>query len=310
MPPEITWPSGKRFAFSVFDDTDLATMDNVPEVYALLADLGFRTTKSVWAVRGPRTPYLGGSTSDDADYRAWTLDLQARGFEIGSHGATFHTSMRDETIAALDRFRDVYGHDPATYANHATCGESVYWGVDRVSGVHRAAYQVMTGFKSRSRFRGHVDGDPMFWGDVCRDRIRYVRNFTYDDINTLKACPMMPYHDTKRPFVAMWFASSEGQNVKSFCERLTDANQERLEAEGGACIMYTHFASGFYADGRLDSGFRRTMEGLARRDGWFVPVVTLLDYLRDHGRGADLSDRERATIERRWLISKAKVGAS
>ena len=36
----MLWPDGKRFAFTVFDDTDRATLDNVREVYALLADLG------------------------------------------------------------------------------------------------------------------------------------------------------------------------------------------------------------------------------------------------------------------------------
>lgn len=310
MLPAISWPDGKRFAFSVFDDTDLATMDNVPEVYALLDDLGFKTTKSVWPMRGSRVPYLGGSTSDDPGYRQWTIDLQGRGFEIGSHGATFHTSTRSEVIEALDKFKAAYGHDPYAFANHASCGESIYWGVDRVSGFHRLAYQAMTGFKSRSRFRGHVVGDEHFWGDVCRERIRYVRNFTFDDVNTLRACPVMPYHDPERPYVAMWFASSEGKDVRSYCARLTDANQDRLESEGGACIMYTHFASGFYTDGRLDPTFRSTMERLARRDGWFVPVTTLLDYLRDHGRGKEITRGDRRTIERRWLISKARVGAS
>ena len=49
-------------------------------------------------------------------------------------------------------------------------------------------------------FRGHVEGDPLFWGDLCRDRVRYVRNFTFADVNTLASCPLMPYHDPKRPW--------------------------------------------------------------------------------------------------------------
>ena len=48
------WPDGKAFAFSVFDDTDLSTLENAPAVYRLLRDLGFRTTKSVWPLRGTR----------------------------------------------------------------------------------------------------------------------------------------------------------------------------------------------------------------------------------------------------------------
>jgi hypothetical protein len=55
----------------------------------------------------------------------------------------------------------------------------------------------------------------------------------------------MPFHDPDRPFVKYWFASSEGPSVQTFNETLSEANQEKLEAEGGACIMYTHFANGF-----------------------------------------------------------------
>ena len=48
----VDWPGGKAFAFSVVDDTDGATLEDVPSVYGLLADLGFRTTKSVWPLCG------------------------------------------------------------------------------------------------------------------------------------------------------------------------------------------------------------------------------------------------------------------
>lgn len=32
----IDWPDGKAFAFTIFDDTDFPTLDNVGPVYALL----------------------------------------------------------------------------------------------------------------------------------------------------------------------------------------------------------------------------------------------------------------------------------
>ena len=69
----------------------------------------------------------------------------------------------------------------------------------------------------------------------------------FPEINTLRACPIMPYHDPQRPFVNQWYASSEGANCASFNAMLTEAAQDRLEAEGGACIMYTHFGHGFVA---------------------------------------------------------------
>lgn len=306
----IEWPEGKAFAFTVFDDTDRATLANVSPVYELLGDLGFRTTKSVWPVAGAEMPAIGGSTADDPDYRAWTLELQAAGFEIGYHGATYSTAPRRTIIRALDRFREIYGHDPRSMANHSGCADSIYWGPNRVSGLSRTAYSLMTKRSRDGFFRGHVEGDPLFWGDVCRERVQYVRNFTYRDVNTLTACPAMPYHDPDRPYVNRWFASSEGQTVREFNACLSEENQDRLEAEGGACIMYTHFAAGFAGDGGLDAGFVRLMKRLATRNGWFVPTTTLLDFLAERQASPVLSPAQRRKLEWRWLASKARVGYS
>ncbi len=308
--PPFEWPDGKDFAFTVFDDTDRATLENVGPVYELLGSLGFRTTKSVWPVTGAGTPVIGGTTCDDPAYRAWTLELQARGFEIGYHGATNVTARRELIAIAIERFRDIYGHYPMSMANHSGCADGIYWGPDRVSGVHRLAYNLMTR-NSRSRlFRGHVEGDPLFWGDICREKVRYVRNFTFTGINTLAACPEMPYHDPDRPYVNRWFASSEGQRVDSFNRCLSEANQDLLEAEGGACIVYTHFATGFVVDGTLNERFAQLAERLSRKNGWFVPVTTLLDFLAAQQADPVITAGRRRSLERRWLLSKARVGYS
>jgi hypothetical protein len=304
----IDWPEGKTFAFTVFDDTDNATVANVGPVYEFLDSIGMRTTKSVWALKGEGTPHVGGATCDDPDYRAWTLQLQARGFEIGSHGATYLTSPRERVMASMERFKEIYGRPPRSLANHTGCEESIYWGADRVTGINRLVYHVLTRFGRRGLFRGHIEGDPLFWGDLCKANVNYVRNFTYPDINTLSACPQMPYHDPKRPYVNQWFASSEGANVGTYNACISEANQDRLEAEGGACIMYTHFASGFVRDGRLDRRFETLMRRLAAKNGWFVPVSTLLDVLTARNGATVITDRQRASLERRWLLSKVRVG--
>jgi hypothetical protein len=306
----IEWPEGKAFAFTVFDDTDLATVENVAPVYESLGTLGLRTTKSVWAIRGAGTPVIGGSTGDDPEYLAWTRDLQAGGFEIASHGATYVTSPRDVVIRSLERFRELYGHYPVSLANHSGCADSIYWGPDRVTGVNRLAYNVLTRFSRDGVFMGHREGDPLFWGDICRSTVKYVRNFTFRDINTLAACPWMPYHDPARPFVTRWFASSEGADVDAFVRCVSEANQDRLEAEGGACIMYTHFAAGFVPDGKLDRRFESLMRRLARKNGWFVPVATLLDHLEAQNGERVITSAERSHLERRWLLSKLRVGYS
>lgn len=304
----IVWPEGKDFAFTVFDDTDAATLENVGAVYELLADLGFRTTKSAWIVDGdPNKGTHAGRTCDDPPYLDWLRGLQQENFEIGWHGATWHGLRRGEVIAALERFAHLFGHDPRVGANHSE-GEGIYWGSARLSGVHAVLYDVMTARSNRGKYRGHIPGDEFFWGDVCRQRIKYLRNFVFQDVNTLRACPFMPYHDPTRPYVNHWFASSDGKDVARFTRRVSEANQDRLEAEGGACIMYTHFANGFVENGRLDSEFVRLLTRLAAKNGWFVPVSTLLDHLLQPDGHREITRRQRAWLERKWLLEKVFVG--
>ena len=305
-----TWPDNKRFAFTVFDDTDSQTRANGEPVYRLLEDLGFRTTKSVWPVAATGTGSDSGSTCADPDYRAWVQRLAARGFEIGFHNATSHTSPRAVTLAALDQFASYFAAYPRSMANHYFSHEAIYFGEARVTGINRAAYNLLTGYRKRGRYRGHIEGDPLFWGDVCREKIQYVRNFAYRDIDTLAACPWMPYHDPERPYVNRWFASSEGKTSAEFLERLTEANQDRLESNGGCCIMYTHFALGFLDHGVLNPRFVELMRRLSKRPGWFVPVSTMLDHIEAQRGPVVLPTSARSQLERRWLWNKVRYGTS
>ncbi|HEY6465167.1 MAG TPA: hypothetical protein VIY69_04195, partial [Candidatus Acidoferrales bacterium] len=97
MTANISWPGGKQFAFSVFDDTDLTVPGNFEAVYDLLRSLGMRTTKSVWSATGselePRS--IQGSTCDDSEYLRTVLQLQQSGFEIGYHNSYFEGLPRE-----------------------------------------------------------------------------------------------------------------------------------------------------------------------------------------------------------------------
>ena len=306
----IIWPGGKDFAFTVFDDTDLSTLKNVREIYSLLTHAGFRTTKSVWPVQGYNIPRIGGSTCEEQDYLEWVLDLKNRGFEVALHNVTFHSALREDTIRGIERFNEFFGHYPSSLANHADCQESIYWGNSRLTGVNKYIYNLLTKNRRNGIFRGHVKGDEHYWGDICKEKIKYVRNFVFSDINTLKACPVMPYHDQDRPLVNYWFASSEGSNVNSFNDRIKEENQDRLEEEGGVCIMYTHFGNGFYENGNVNSRFKFLINRLSKKNGWFVPVSILLDYLLEIKGHHNVTDRERKRLERKWLLHKIKVGTT
>jgi hypothetical protein len=309
IPEKIKWPDGKQFAFTVFDDTDEGTVENVGGVYSFLRDSGFRTTKSCWLVAGdPNQGTHPGQTCEDPDCLNWLLELQAQGFEIAWHNCTWHSLPREQIAAALEQFHTHFGHDPLSGTNHCQ-EEGIYWGESRLTGARAWLYSLLTRFRNYRKYRGHIEGDPYFWGDLCRQKIKYYRNFVFQDINTLKACPIMPYHDPLRPYVNYWFASSDGNRLPRFNECVAEAAQDRLEAEGGACIMYTHFACGFYQNGKLEPRFQQLMTRLSQKNGWFVPVATLLDYLLAANRQHQMTDRERRHLERKWLWNKVFLGA-
>jgi hypothetical protein len=302
------FPEGKRFAFSLFDDTDRTTLANGPPVYDLLGRLGLRTTKSVWPVKGKQRPRVGGITCADPEYLAWAQTLQAQGFEIALHNVTYHSSTRAEILHGLEVFCEQFGQSPKIQVNHAACQDGLYSGDACLTGVRRLVYNLLTRNRRHGRFLGHVEGSPYFWGDICRKQIRYVRSFVFPTINTLKACPFMPYHDPLTPYVNGWFASSDASDVEAFNRLMKEANQDSLEEEGGVCILYAHLGQHYAENGRPQKRFAQLLERLSRKNGWFVPVSELLDFLQGGGGPHTLMPAERVWLERRWLFQRVGTG--
>jgi hypothetical protein len=158
------WPHGKRFAFTVFDDTDHATTESNSAIYGLLRDLGMRTTKSLWVFEGQGKPEIPGATCDDIRYLELMYELQREGFELAWHNATWSTSDRATTLRGLDRFKELFGHDPRSMANHASNREGIYWGAARFTGWRAAAYRLAR----QQTFEGHLPESPLFWGTPAR----------------------------------------------------------------------------------------------------------------------------------------------
>jgi hypothetical protein len=310
MTAPTEWPAGKDFAFTIFDDPDWDSVENTAVMYTFLRDLGFRTTKAVWPIQGNGNPKIGGATCDDAEYLKLILDLKGKGFEIALHNVTHHTSSRVQTEDGIEKFHKLFGHYPYSMANHSGCEESIYWESARVSGAQRFIYNILNlRLSNGNGSQGHVQSSPLFWGDLCQEKIKYVRNFVLGDINTLKACPAMPYRDPDRPYVNYWFASSEGANVDSFNAMISERNQEKLKNEGGACIMYAHLARGFVLNGKINHRFEELLQRMSRMNGWFVPVHVLLDFMLQVKGNQVITRAERGTLERRWLWHKiAHVG--
>jgi hypothetical protein len=301
-PAHFVFPGGRRFAFTVMDDTDVATVQNVSPVYALLERLGLRATKTVWTMACPEGShdFASSQTLEDPEYRAFVRGLSQRGFEVAFHGATMESSLRERTVAGLERFRSVLGAYPRVHANHALNRDNLYWGPDRID------EPVLKRLLGRRRdtapryYQGHLPDSPFWWGDLCARHIQYVRNLTFNDINVARVNPSMPYRDPLRPLVPWWFSASDAEDAEAFCRLISPAHQERLEREGGVCIVATHFGKGFAREGRVADEVRERLEMLAGRSGWFPAVGELLDWLRARRREDALPRREWRRMQWVW----------
>jgi hypothetical protein len=309
---KITWPKGKRFAFTIVDDTDRATVENVRPVYDFLLEKQFMITKTVWPLAPLGDPIEGGESLEDQDYKEWVVGIKDRGAEIALHGISDESSTRERVQKGLSNFREIIGYDPRVHINHTGQAECVYWGEDRFDGIVKQLYRIARRrvLGKSSKFYGHVESSPYFWGDLCQSTVTFVRNMVFRDINTLKMDPLMPYHDPRRPYVPYWFSSSLATNVNRFCNLLSEANQDRLMEEGGACIVYTHLGFGFYRNGILNARFVELMSRLAGLPGWFVPVSELLGHVGDQRGWRDLtrSRKDLRRMERKWLLQKISRG--
>lgn len=304
-PRPITFPEGKRFAFTIVDDTDQTTLERVRPLYDVMYRAGLRTTKTVWPLaKGPESIATDvGDSLEDAAYRDWVVDLQAKGFEIGLHGARGGSSDRATTLAGLDAFRSILGTDPRLHVNHAMNRENLYWGDHRWGfAPFRWAFQLSRQFQ----FEGHIAGSPYFWGDMAKQRLRYVRRFTYSEINLLRVNPWMPYHLSGMDYVPYWFDGADGGSIDQFEQLLSDDNLDRLEREGGVCLVYAHLGAGsFNQDGKASPRFVARIEAVSRHHGWFVPASQILDYLASQpGWTAEPSFRQKLQLETWFILDK------
>jgi hypothetical protein len=296
----LPYPEGRGFAFTIIDDTDGATLETTRPVYDELSELGLRTTKTTWVqphhMASPRT-CDAGDTLERPAYAAYLRLLQSRGFEIAMHNISSGDNLREEIAAGIERFREILGEYPAINVHHEKSRENLYFRFAQDASrlpptFHTAPFRRLQELISRKGATpaecpcsGEEHSSPYFWGDICRARIRYVRsNVFLAKLNTLQCSPQTPYASVETPYVNRWFDSSNGQDAETFNAILSEPNIDRLEKERGCCILYAHFGKGFVASGKhgptLNEATRSRLRDVAgRRDGWFVPVSTLLDRL-------------------------------
>lgn len=302
-PTTFAFPEGKAFGFTIFDDTDVSTLESIRPLYDLMCELGLRTTRTVWPLRfAGESPYQGSSTLEDDDYSRYMRELHAHGFEIAFHGASMESSDRARTARALELFRDRIGVYPRSFASHARNRENLYWGAHRFGSATVRALYALLARADRAEYTGHVEGDPYFWADLGHARLDYVRGFTFDSSDLWRVTPNVLYSDARTPFVRNWFSTCDADNVEEFVALLSDRNVDALERDGGLCIVSTHLGKGFVARGRVDPRVERILRRVAGRNGWFVPVASMLDALRSSQASSPITHVARMRLEWTWLV--------
>ena len=289
---KVRFPEPALFAFTILDDTDDATVENVGPVYDLLTELGFRTTKTVWPLDCPEgSPlYFAGQTLDDPDYLSFVRGLIAKGFEVAYHGATMESSTRDRTKRGLQAFSALLGVTPTIHCNHGQNLENVYWGAARYGApAIRIPIALAERLLRKPRYAGHDPDSPYFWGDLCRQQFRFVRNFTFSTLNNGAIPPTGPYRLKSTPWVQYWFNTADAPDAGAFKRLVTPAGVRKLCAEGGVCILSTHLGKGFARNGRVDPEIEDTLRYIASLPGWFRPVSEVLELLLSHRPAEALS---------------------
>ena len=304
----LTYPSGTEFAFTILDDTDDTTTENGRPVYDLLKELGLRTTKTVWALDTTpdnRGPYFAGETLASPEYLEWVHELAANDFEIAFHNATMGSSLRKDTIKALDLLKKEFGNDIRLHCNHGENRENLHWGLDRYSSfVIRKTLDLYGKFQTCRKFEGNDPESPYFWSDIANERLSYIRAFTYRRLNGAKIPPGRPFRDSTKQTGPLFFNTADASDVLVFNKLINRSSIDKLREQKGWAIVSTHLGKGFYRDNKLDPEFKRTMEYMAELPGWFVPVSQLLDFISVETGSQEISTIERFKIETTHIIDR------
>lgn len=303
----VKWPNGKSFAFTIVDDTDEATVNNVKPIYDLLYELGIKTTKTVWAF--PSRDEFSGDTLADENYAQFIKELSDKGYEIAFHGAGSGAFTGEETVLSQEIIKNLIGYYPRLYINHANNIGNLYWNHKRFSFPFDKLFILAKRVLGNEMIvsQGEVEESPYFWGDFAKEHIQFIRNRTFSGINTIKYDNKMPYRNKKNEkFSNYWFSSSDAYNCISFKELLSKKNVDKLIKQNGCAIIYTHFAYGFVMeDGTIDPEFIECIRYISGKNGWFVPASKILDYININ-RNADvyISNLQKIYLDTIWFAER------
>lgn len=161
----MEWPHGKRFAFSIIDDTDNSYVSTVEPIYEFLYGFGIRTTKTVW-VYPPRDQFVGGCLLEE-EYCAFVRKLEERGFEIALHNVGSGEFTREEIMEGIEQFRRIMGFYSKIHINHASNPDNIYWGCERFAPIVNFVTRILYGEKRV--YYGSNPASQWFWAIYARN---------------------------------------------------------------------------------------------------------------------------------------------
>ncbi len=302
----MLFPGNKRFAFSIVDDTDDSTVHNVKPVYEKLREYGFRTTKTVWPLDCPEGSriFFAAETLEDRGYLDFVHDLADDGFELAFHGATMESSRRERTRRAIEFLKAEFGNYPRLFCNHGQNRENLYWGYKRFQTTLLREWFRLVRREPPDYYSGEIEESEYFWGDLSREYIQYVRNFTFQRLNMLEVNPEMPYRIPGTKYINHWFSTTDAPDAHAFNRILSYRSIDNLEQDGGVCIVSTHLGKGFAKEGKLNSDTDNILKYLAKKPGWFAPVSDILDYLLRNRGNVNLGYLQRLRLEFSFVMDK------
>jgi hypothetical protein len=106
--------------------------------------------------------------------------------------------------------------------------------------------------------------------------------------------------------VRYWFSTADAHDVGAFNRLMSRRRLDQLEADGGVCIVSTHFGKGFVKDGRVNPVTEGLVRHLADKAGWFAPVSEVLDQMLKAGRGRTLTRGEVFPLELRFVADRIR----
>jgi hypothetical protein len=289
------YPNGHPFAFTIVHDADSAYSQRLAPLFDVFDNLGFRITATafvfwaqwaregrVWAewnrLNDPNYRFFAPKAVPLADpqERLFYRGLAARGHEIGMHSPSDTSDTRKDLIRAFEYFRDVFGHYPKVYVEHASNSNKE---AQANEGSNPASSYYNTDLLERYGAWIWVDG---------AGALPDPKNGKFFDLLASNNSPFSRFaletYGIQKGFIrsGKW-RDSTGDG---FLQWYSEANIDALENNRGMALVYTHLNAKWLdpQTREMRSAIKNRLGYLAAKRAWLAPAGEILDRTLAIGR--------------------------